>query len=494
MMKYINSILLIIFGMTLAQCGDDKEVVTYPRPDWSPVAEDFANGAPDWTPVQESAPNAPGWALDLNGNDAAPSWSDPDKNIYPSSMTAVIRLSQALELFAADGDQMAAFIGGECRGVAQAIRTNGVKLFFIQVKASSSESGNVEFRYFSSRWGRIYKSPASDVKYEINKVYGTADVPAYPNFEQSGKYPCISDAYVRINYPTLPFNVTADDEFAALVDGECRSVIGAAASNGTHQITLYGIKEGEKLEFKYYSAEKKCVYTCEQSFVMPAAGGSIGSAEAPEALTFVPDGSMTAYVALGAPITSWADNATDEVAAFAGSQCLGRGQLITGNTYKLVMNGTVSDGTDIDVKYYSSRLGYVFTAASLVKFANGTTAGSAAEPKKITLNLTGKHPLKMKAYIRLTGNLAMLSSSGDIMAAFVGAECRGTAQLTSNANHESVYEITINGSLEVSEYVKIRFYSNHTKRLYESNTGFNFASGKEYGSLNSPVAMEFTEQ
>lgn len=493
MMKYINSILLIIFGMALAQCSED-EPVTYPRPDWSLVAEDFANGVPDWTPAQESAQSAPGWAIDLTGNDAAPSWSDPDKNVYPSSMTAVLCLTDALNYFAADGDQMAAFIGDECRGVAQVINSNGRKLFFIQVKASSSESGNVEFRYYSSRWGRIYKSPASDVKYEINKVYGTADVPAYPNFEQSGKYPCISDAYVRINYPTLPFNVTADDEFAALVDGECRSVIGAAASNGTHQITLYGIKEGEKLEFKYYSAEKKCVYTCEQSFVMPAAGGSIGSAEAPEALTFVPDGSMTAYVALGAPITSWADNATDEVAAFAGGQCIGRGQLITGNTYKLVMNGTVSDGTDIDVKYYSSRLGYVFTAASFVKFANGTTAGSQAAPKKLAFNLTDKHPLKMKAYIHLNGNLAMLASSGDVMAAFVGSECRGIAHVVSNANHESVYELSINGSLTNSEYVKIRFYSTQTKRLYESTTGFNFAEGKEYGALNTPVTMEFAEE
>ena len=493
MMKYINSILLIIFGMALAQCSED-EPVTYPRPDWSPVAEDFANGVPDWTPAQESAQSAPGWAVDLTGNDAAPSWSDPDKNVYPSSMTAVLCLTDALNYFAADDDQMAAFIGDECRGVAKVINSNGRKLFFIQVKASSSESGNVEFRYFSSRWGRIYKSPASDVKYEINKVYGTADVPAYPNFEQSGKYPCISDAYVRINYPTLPFNVTADDEFAALVDGECRSVIGAAASNGTHQITLYGIKEGEKLEFKYYSAEKKCVYTCEQSFVMPAAGSSIGSAEAPEALTFVPDGSMTAYVALGAPITSWADNAADEIAAFAGGQCIGRGQLITGNTYKLVMNGTVSDGTDVDVKYYSSRLGYVFTVASLVKFANGTIAGSAANPKKLAFNLTDKHPLKMKAYIRLSGNLAMLASSGDVMAAFVGSECRGIAQVVSNANHESVYELNINGSLTGSEYVKIRFYSTQTKRLYESTTGFNFAEGKEYGALNTPVTMEFSEE
>ena len=493
MMKYINSILLIIFGMALAQCSED-EPVTYPRPDWSPVAEDFANGVPDWTPAQQSAQSAPGWAIDLTGNDAAPSWSDPDKNVYPSSMTAVLCLTDALNYFAADGDQMAAFIGDECRGVAQVINSNGRKLFFIQVKASSSESGNVEFRYYSSRWGRIYKSPASDVKYVINKIYGTADNPEYPNFEQSGKYPCIAQAYVNIDYNSQPFTYSADDEFSVFVDGECRSVNAAASSNGTYRLTLYGIKAGEELKFKYYSAEQKRIYTCEQSFVMPEAGGVIGSNEAPEKLTFVPDGSMTAYVALTAPITTWADNAADVVAAFAGGQCIGRGELTADNTYKLVMNGTVSDGTDIDVKYYSSRLGYVFTAASLVKFANGTIAGSAANPKKLAFNLTDKHPLKMKAYIRLNGNLAMLASSGDVMAAFVGSECRGIAQVVSNANHESVYELSINGSLTGSEYVKIRFYNTQTKRLYESTTGFNFAEGKEYGALNTPVTMEFAEE
>ena len=131
MMKYINSILLIIFGMALAQCSED-EPVTYPRPDWSPVAEDFVNGVPDWTPAQESAQSAPGWAVDLAGNDAAPSWSDPDKNVYPSRMTAVLCLPDALNYFAADGDQMAAFIGDECHGVAQAINSNGRKLFFIR--------------------------------------------------------------------------------------------------------------------------------------------------------------------------------------------------------------------------------------------------------------------------------------------------------------------------------------------------------------------------
>ena len=223
MMKHFNIIFLIALSLSMAQCSSEDEPAT-PRPDWSVAPEDFANSNPGWTAAQEASANAPQWAVDFSGNDAAPSWTDPDKSVYPTSMTAVVRLVPALEHFAADADQMAAFIGNECRGIAQVVTVDGVKLFFIQVKAPSNESGNVEFRYFSSRSGRIYKSPASDVPYVINKVYGTADAPAYPNFLQSGKYSCIAKAYVTIAPDALPHKAAQTDEIAAIVGDECRSI------------------------------------------------------------------------------------------------------------------------------------------------------------------------------------------------------------------------------------------------------------------------------
>ena len=228
MMKHFNIIFLIALSLSMAQCSSEDEPAT-PRPDWNVAPEDFANSNPGWTAAQEASANAPQWAVDFSGNDAAPSWTDPDKSVYPTSMTAVVRLVPALEHFAADADQMAAFIGNECRGVAQAVTVDGVKLFFIQVKAPSNESGNVEFRYFSSHSGRIYKSAASDVPYVINKVYGTADAPAYPNFLQSGKYSCIAKAYVTIAPDALPHKAAQTDEIAAIVGDECRSIAYANA-------------------------------------------------------------------------------------------------------------------------------------------------------------------------------------------------------------------------------------------------------------------------
>ena len=491
MMKYINSILLIIFGMALAQCSED-EPLTYPRPDWSPVAEDFANGVPDWTPAQQSAQSAPGWAIDLTGNDAAPSWSDPDKNVYPSSMTAVLCLTDALNYFAADDDQMAAFIGDECRGVAQVINSNGRKLFFIQVKASSSESGNVEFRYYSSRWNRIYKSPASDVKYVINKIYGTADAPAYPDFEQSGKYPCIGKAYASIDAYLLPFSIDNGDEIAAIVGTECRSI--AHRDNNRLWFDLLGTTEGESFRFKYYSAANHCTYISEQSFEMPANGGSVGAPDAPVALTFVPDGSMTAYVTVGAPVSRFANPDVDAVAAFANGVCIGTGEYLGNSTYKLVMKGLVADGTSIDVKYYCNSLDYLFTAPANFTFANTSVVGSELQPSTVALNLTGKHPLQMKACIAPKSMLEVLANGSDIMAAFVGNECRGVAQVKSNATGQAIFLFTINGSIDGNEQVSLKLYSSTTQKLYEANVTFAFEPGAEYGTEASPRSIEFVQK
>ncbi|MDY4924083.1 MAG: hypothetical protein SO120_02255, partial [Prevotella sp.] len=151
-MKYIKYSFLAALGFLFAQCTEegDKTYPQQPAPQWSVVEEDFVSEAPTWQVASATPASAPMWRADFSGNDQAPLWSDPDKSVYPMSMTAVVRLSPVLETLAADGDKMAAFVGGECRGVAKTVMNDGVRLFFIHVKAPSSENGNVEFRYYSA--------------------------------------------------------------------------------------------------------------------------------------------------------------------------------------------------------------------------------------------------------------------------------------------------------------------------------------------------------
>lgn len=300
-MKYIKYSLIAALGFLFVQCTEesDKTYPQQPAPQWSVVEEDFVSEAPAWQVAAVAPASAPGWRADFTGNASVPSWTDPDKSVYPMSMTAVVRLSPVLETLAADGDMMAAFIGGECRGVAKKVMNDGVRLFFIHVKAPSSENGDVEFRYYSAAAKRVYVSVASDVKYEVDKIYGTAENPAFPDFEQSGPFPVPTKAWVKVDKAQLPFTVAAGDELQAFVGDECRGIKHVESeADMLYCYDILGRAEGEQVTFRYYSAEKKQVFVSEQSFVIGKRGSVVGSEDQPQTLSFVPQGSMTAYLTL----------------------------------------------------------------------------------------------------------------------------------------------------------------------------------------------------
>ncbi|MGM9804813.1 MAG: hypothetical protein ACI308_11645 [Muribaculaceae bacterium] len=493
MMKYFKIALLSLTCMLLAQCSEEDEKV-YPqheRPQWTVASEDFASSAPAWTVAQSTPGAAPQWQPSFAGNDAAPAWTDPDKTVYPTSMTAVVRLTPILELYADDADQMAAFIGNECRGVATTVVNNGVKLFFIQIKGSSSENGNVELRYYSNANSRTYNSVAADLPYEINKIYGTVDAPAYPDFELSGPYPLTAKAYVSIDASQLPFAVNANDEVAAFVGSECRSIAHVTDANAIAcNFDILGAKAGEEVWFKYFSAQEGKAYISEQKVVINSRGEEFGSEEAPMQITLVPEGSMTAYLTLDKQLQEYVDVQQDELAAFASGQCIGKGEVIgTANgmpVYKMVINGLIANGTKVDVQYYNSKLGYVFTAASCIDFAAGTIKGTEQAPATAPLSLNDKHPLTMEAYLVLTSDLARYASSSDLMAAFVGDQCRSLATVELLDDGTYGFKLTINGGLSDNESITIQYYSQKNSYLYRCSSAFTFKSGTTYGMKSDP--------
>lgn len=357
-MKYIKYSLLAALGFLFAQCTEEsyKTYPQQPAPQWSVVEEDFVSEALAWQVADNAPASAPGWRADFTGNASVPSWTDPDKSVYPMSMTAVVRLSPVLETLAADGDMMAAFIGGECRGVAKKVMNDGVRLFFLHVKAPSSESGDVEFRYYSAAAKRVYVSVASDVKYEVDKIYGTAENPAFPDFEQSGPFPVPTKAWVKVDKAQLPFTVAAGDELQAFVGDECRGIKHVeSAADMLYCYDVLGRAEGEQVTYRYYSAEKKQVFVSEQTFVIGKRGSVVGSEDQPQTLSFVPQGSMTAYLTLDAVTGSYADKSGDKLAAFIGNVCAGMGEVVGEQdgrlVYKMVVNGVSSQSAAVDIRY-----------------------------------------------------------------------------------------------------------------------------------------------
>ena len=497
-MKYIKYSFLAALGFLFAQCTEegDKTYPQQPAPQWSVVEEDFVSEAPAWQVAAVAPASAPGWRADFTGNASVPSWTDPDKSVYPMSMTAVVRLSPVLETLAADGDMMAAFIGGECRGVAKKVMNDGVRLFFLHVKAPSSESGDVEFRYYSAAAKRVYVSVASDVRYEVDKIYGTADAPACPDFEQSGPFPVPTKAWVKVEKDRLPFAIAAGDELQAFVGDECRGIKHVESeADMFYCYDILGRAEGEQVMFRYYSAEKKQVFVSEQTFAVGKRGSVVGAAEEPLSLSFVPQGSMTAYLTLDAVTGSYADKSGDKLAAFIGNVCAGMGEVVGEQdgrpVYKMVVNGVSSQSAAVDIRYYSHRNSYVFTAPACLMFADGKVEASPEQPLTVPLVVEGKHPLKMTACVALPQNIVRQATADDVMAAFVGTECRGMAKAEQAENGEYVFRMEINGSMGAEEPVTLKYYSTRNKYLYQAPSVFTFASGASYGTMSEPRVPSF---
>lgn len=492
-MKYIKYALLAASAFLMAQCSeeDGKTYPIQPQPQWNAVAEDFVTAAPQWNVADITPATAPLWKADFRGNAQSPQWTDPDKTVYPTSMTAVLRLSPILETLAADGDKMAAFIGDECRGVAQVVMNNGVRLFFIHVKAPSSEGGNVEFRYYSASANRVYTSVAADVKYEIDKIYGTADSPQLPDFEQSGPYPVATKAWVKVDMERLPFTVSPGDELQAFVGDECRGIKHVeSAADMLYWFDILGKATGETVYFRYYSAEKQQVFVSEQTTAVGARGTVEGSKSEPLLLSFVPQGSMTVYATLDTQMARYADRNADQLAAFIGDVCAGKGEIVgeaDGKpVYKIVVNGVSAQTKAIDIRYYSSRNNYVFTAPSCLTFAEGSVQSSQESPFTVPLVVSGKHPLKMTATVTLPQDLARYATSSDMMAAFVGNECRGVAKVQTRDDGSFIFQMEINGSLSADEEVTLKYYSAKNSYLYHTAGVFTFVAGGSYGTPSEP--------
>ena len=159
-MKYLNRIGLILAALLTVQCTEEGDKL-YPiveNPGWTAVAEDFVTEVPDWKADAAGTASAPEWILDMQGNDTMPVWSDPDKSIFPTSMTAVVRLTPFLERYATENDVMAAFIGDECRGVASRIEVDGKSLYFVLIKAADDAGYD---KYFGFEYWPTYDNKQS---------------------------------------------------------------------------------------------------------------------------------------------------------------------------------------------------------------------------------------------------------------------------------------------------------------------------------------------
>ncbi len=140
-LKIIVILVLIIAG----GCSKDKETfTTYPVPDWSIQA--------------------------------------PEQ--LPHSFTAIVAVPENINIYATDGDKVAAFINEECRGVGTLVKSenSGSNVYYITIRASDTENGLIVFRYYNARLSYLYQATQS-IPFEIDGTFGTYDSPVIMELE-----------------------------------------------------------------------------------------------------------------------------------------------------------------------------------------------------------------------------------------------------------------------------------------------------------------------
>lgn len=101
----------------------------------------------------------------------APQWA-VTYDEFESSMTGVITVPGNIASYVDSLDIVAAFIGEECRGIAE--YNSGY--FYINIVGASDEAGLVTFKYYSSKNRYLY-AEENLMSFTADKVFGTSDNP-----------------------------------------------------------------------------------------------------------------------------------------------------------------------------------------------------------------------------------------------------------------------------------------------------------------------------
>lgn len=109
--------------------------------------------------------------------DPKPNWVLSSKVNKEFSMTYIVRVSVngGVQPFS-ETDELAAFIGTECRGTATIVTNDSKKCFYLLIYSSQNDTEKLSFKYFSAIRSRIFEVVSND-SYFPNQTVGSLDVP-----------------------------------------------------------------------------------------------------------------------------------------------------------------------------------------------------------------------------------------------------------------------------------------------------------------------------
>ena len=235
---------VLLAGLILGACSSD---------------DDNTNAAYTETSLSE----APVWQIDWTNNQERPAWTEPDASAYEEATTMKVKIEDTLMPYTSEGDQLALFVNGELRGLAdkpaQTLDGQAVKGKFL-LKVFGNETGMVtmSLRYYCQTLKHIFTLTEninidSDVPMGIDKDF----IPPFTLGPE--KYPVLMVLDPTDILAQAAIQPATGDRLAVFVGDECRGI--CVSPTEDLSMFVYGRQTGEAITVKYYQAASGKLYT-----------------------------------------------------------------------------------------------------------------------------------------------------------------------------------------------------------------------------------------
>jgi hypothetical protein len=114
---------------------------------------------------------------------AKPNWLIENNLIKEFSMTYIVQMSVDSEIQPIiEGDELAAFIGNQCRGIATIVSNSNNNSFYLLIFGNQNDTGNLILKYFNKQKTWIFEAKPIN-NYFSNQLVGSPDEPFRLEFE-----------------------------------------------------------------------------------------------------------------------------------------------------------------------------------------------------------------------------------------------------------------------------------------------------------------------
>ncbi len=485
------------------------------------------------------------WANTTANNQ--PNWT-VNPAAYPASMSMVGQIFVQGQRLRHPNDQLVALVGDSVRGIATPVDINGQTLFFLTVYGDGAANETVTFRVYDAA-ADLVRDLAESVEFTPEAISGSLGQPFTWNMGIGFGRPTWDSQ--RVTYPSSMSVVGAvlidgvrsthpTDLLAAFVGDEVRGVARPTFVDGQQQFFLqaYGDASArDTLTFKAYAYDpisgEQRVFDLSQR--MPFAAETVAgqatqplafsngalAAERPDTWTaFRPNAFPASMQVVGVlRVASTyigeqlvqdvvAAHPEDMVAAFVGDALRGvaKAEQVQGRSlFYLNIYGETQGSETLTFKAYYAAADKVVDVDQTLEFAAHTTIGSFGKPVEwqggpIPLEFsvaTEDFDASMVVNGQVTPQGGATALAGDVVAAFVGEEVRGTANLTAPANKRGSrnaldFSMQIVGD-EADDTVIFKTYSLQTNELSVIEETVPFEEDAEVGDAENPVSMTATQ-